>query len=315
MKKYCLILGLLLLLAGKTSAEDNGLLALLQDYDNLFLADYSVDLKVTQPTGIMPEDGMSTCQVSLTGRGGSHRMKLARQSRDAVSFVQNPSIGGKTKEGEYVVGYYAEQAIELTPNKCKVRNDPKVVVVNPASGDSGQDGRAQSLVEVYPPNHHDAYNLYFRYILPLGRGYARHLTEVTSVEDLGDGISALRGIGTFFSDKQGEWYLEVDTAHDCLVRKASFRQYEHAMPMVLMESSGLSNHDLPLFSHGTIKIAQYEITVDLNNASFNENENVKREVASRINDMPEFERGAKVMDFTRMDSRKVPRMLELEAPK
>ncbi|HPK03450.1 MAG TPA: hypothetical protein PLS90_13445, partial [Candidatus Sumerlaeota bacterium] len=66
MKKYCLILGLLLLLAGKTSAEDNGLLALLQDYDNLFLADYSVDLKVTQPTGIMPEDGMSTCQVSLT---------------------------------------------------------------------------------------------------------------------------------------------------------------------------------------------------------------------------------------------------------
>ncbi|HPK02011.1 MAG TPA: metallophosphoesterase, partial [Candidatus Sumerlaeota bacterium] len=75
------------------------------------------------------------------------------------------------------------------------------------------------------------------------------------------------------------------------------------------------NHDLPLFSHGTIKIAQYEITVDLNNASFNENENVKREVASRINDMPEFERGAKVMDFTRMDSRKVPRMLELETPK
>ncbi len=286
---------------------------LLQVYDESLVTDYHLKLQVRMPTQMVVEQGMSTSTVEMSGDAEQQTLKLVRNAIDPVLFEQDTKLGGYDQAGNFLLGYDAGMSISLTGEAWKVRCDQRVVSVDSHNAPARPVLDAAPRIDIYEANNHDAANLYYRYLLALGRGYGQLITQITSVEEVEGGILRVTANGSLFSRYGGEWILSVDTQHDYLVREASFRRAGEAVPGFTAHSQGTTQSGaVALAAFGDAAFSDYPINVRVLDYAAGPNKELIKIVARQVNDTTDFPKGTQLMDFTRVNGDGIPRMTHVE---
>jgi len=106
-----------------------------------------------------------------------------------------------------------------------------------SKGELAASSDDKGAVLMYPPDSHALELVKWKKMSVLGRGFARYIDELTSVDDLADGTQQFVGSGTFLTFK-GTWEITIDPAAAYMVRSAVFSWERTGEPMVEVSTSG-----------------------------------------------------------------------------
>lgn len=274
-------------------------------YDEEFLSSFRIHLKASIPYGD-PQPGHFIGDLELTGKTGERFLKLTPAEFGKFIYYHSEDPLSHDDTGNLFVSRDVGQYIALDVNKGIVRYDNEKVAVN-SEGQVVSSVRQTPRIEKYAANANDPGNLFFRYILPLGRGYSQLITHVDSVSTGPGGLMSVRGRGFLFSPDAGRWELEIDTERQYLVRKAVFTQDGGIEPVFVSESEGYYDSDVALGQKGTFGLRHYSISVSLIDYARAFDEALRTEVLGKVGLTPPE---AWIMDFNLVDSDGVPLVIE-----
>jgi hypothetical protein len=161
-------------------------------------------------------------------------------------------------------------------------------------------------IAIYPAGHQDAANLYYRYLLPLGRGYAQLIDEITTAAVDNRGFAVVGGRGHLFSPQRGTWHLEIDLNSDCLVRQASFTLDGATSRTFVSTGEGLLKSDISLLQRGRFDLAGYPVSVAVMAYSRKCDREILSTALSRVNNVAELPNLTTIMDFHAVDGDGIP---------
>ncbi|NUN97349.1 MAG: hypothetical protein HUU16_14385 [Candidatus Omnitrophica bacterium] len=239
---------------------------MLDAFDQAFFSSCTVRLRATLPaTAFDLSQGLIDADVVMSADGAEQALFVERHEIANPVFNAN-EIRRTNDQGEnYEVSLEKRSFVLLARDAWSRRADFQTLSITPQSSLAGISV-SRPLVEVRPVRHPDAANLFYRYVLQLGRGYSGLLSEVTTVEEQPDGTVRVEGRGTLFSPHVGAWELIVDLTQGCLVTSASFKRDDGAEKSLIGGEDGaeIVGTELPILSKGTFHLApDYPITVEV----------------------------------------------------
>jgi len=297
------------LFSGPVFAEELSVKDYLEAYDQAFLSAFTVTLQATYPTNAF--DGMqgsSTATVTIASDGTQQALRLESSHLDPLVF-NSARIGNQYDDaGNYTISHHKAEYVHLGADSWKTRTDFEHFTISPQNVVLKKTP-ASPLNAVHPKGHPDPANVLFRYLLPLGRGFAQLVDEVVSVEERPSGISIVRASGTLFSDQSGTWLLEVDTTRDYLVQTARFRRdgadYDSVVSPV--SSAGTLGAEIPLYREGSFSIIpSYAVSVRLTDYTRQATMSLIHDVQEAVNAVG---RRSTILDFGRIDGDGMPLVL------
>jgi len=245
----------------KARAEDlSQLQELLAAYDHEFFSSYTLRLRVVKPVAVIMRDGLCTATTVLTGNGDVHalaemNLEIERPrypSRGPSAREKNSLTSRFDSQERYTFGYYKMMML-LSDSRWMWRADPTFIVVAPDDSITTTVS-FPAKIEIQPVGEAADESMFFRHILPLGRGYARLIEQITSASVNAEGIARITAFGPAFSPNRGFWRLEIDTTRGYLVRHATYTEYSTSAPVVVCQGEGLWEAPLPLCRTGTFSI-------------------------------------------------------------
>lgn len=334
------LISLLLFLLGNVSSFGQAvdlrkdIKSILEVYDTEFLSSFYLELNATMPTHFDMEHGRCSATVILTGNENGKYLRLDKNSLDPIKYDHANLYNSYDKQGNFVVNYEKGISIDLEAKDWRIRRDNESVAINSSDQIVSAPLMTSPRLEIFPTGHHDAANLFYRYILGLGRGYSQLIDEVTSASLDTQGITTVRASGSLFSPHGGTWILEIDTRADYLVRKATFTVAGGSAPTLIAQSSTYHEALIPLYEKGTVALSDYVINIELKNYTEIFDEQKARKVKARVTyekqtattdsqlavagaqtvtaDAPAAEdllpKGATIMNFSSIDSDGMPLM-------
>jgi hypothetical protein len=282
---------------------------LLEAYDHEFFSAYSLDIRVCTVTHWHHRElGLTTFTVKITGNDQEHA--LALQATE-ISIPEAEPGRSPNEKGSYRVSRSYGEFIRLLDTEWRMTMQTQNLVVGKDRKilESGKPGTF--LVRIHPVGHRDVENRFYRYILPLGRGYAPLLKEIKSVTVDEAGIARVKARGRLWSaDESGTWDLRIDTKRAYLVRHAQITARGQKSPTFVCECRGLLDAELPLGRTGAIKFAQqhYAESVTLIDYAPKPDPTVMETVRQELYDEEKLKR-ATVMDYREVDSEGVPKII------
>lgn len=198
-------------------------------------------------------------------------------------------------EGNLIVWRTLEKYILSSPDRNDTINKLRSFLVDP-NGQIVQTGN-NILVHRWPIDKPYSTYQFKYYQLPTGRGFSRHLGNVTSVKSLTSGLMKVTSKGSFGPSWQGTWELTVDPNADHLVREAIFTVEGQHEPIKTVTSSGVMEKDgIRLAKYGTYRsVSGFELSVEVTGISKVVGDNkLYEEVLSNLNSpLPP---GSQIMD-------------------
>ena len=232
------------------SAQD--LQQILSVYDYEFLSSFKIKIQASIPRWPLGQ-GYYAAEVELTGNADEQFLKKTTVEK-----------GNSPRE--------KNRYIALESIRAVVRDDPYDLL---------------PFVNKYPASSGQALAYFFRYVLPLGRGYSQFISHVDSVTPAGPGLITVQAHGFGFSRRPGKWELQVDTAKQYLVTKAAFTRDGASKPTYVSESQGYYDSEVALTERGTFYPAPiYKISVSLVDYARAFDEALKTEVLDKVNAQP-----------------------------
>jgi beta-lactamase regulating signal transducer with metallopeptidase domain len=249
------------LAAAKAKAESS-LKGLLAAYDHEFFSSYTLRLLVVKPVAVRMRDGLCTATTVLTGNGDVHALVEMNLEIERPRYPsRGPSAGEKSSltssfdsQGRYLFGYHKMMML-LSDSRWMWRADPTFIVVAPDDSITTTVSFPPK-VEIQPVGEAADESMFFRHILPLGRGYARLIEQITSASVNAEGIARITALGPGFSPNRGFWRLEIDTTRGYLVQHATYTEYSATAPVIVCQGEGLWEAPLPLCRTGTFSIGR-----------------------------------------------------------
>jgi len=278
---------------------------ILQVYDSEFLSSYGLRLLYSAPTSVSDKaQGYSTATVAMVGDEQGQYLVSNRMALSPISFSPGMNPRAYRADGSYLLSTIKTRQILLSPEGCRVRNDGEVFVVSQGNSVLASF-LGQPLVEAYPSGHQDPANLFYRHLLPLGRGYSQLIHNIEDVQVDDRGLATVRARGVLFSPDLGNWQLEVDLGRSCLVRRAVFEREGTEGPALVVNSEGYWESAVPLAMRGSLRFAgDYAVSVTLTDYPAEPDRAVKESVRNAVNVSPS--EGALIVDFGSMDGDGVP---------
>lgn len=249
-----------------TQAQQTGMKDMLDAYDQAFLSACTLNLTATYPTTAFDSrQGRSAAAVHVTSDGKEQALQLEDLQMDPPVFSAHRLERDYDNNGNLVLSHHKRTFVFLGTESWKCRFDPEEIRVDSSGKVAGAVKRPPH-IDSRPVGHPDSANYFYRFVLPLGRGFSRLIETVTGIEAGENGIANVTARGTMFSPNVGTWQLEVDTGHDYLIRRAEFLQdgANHSSVMSATETAGISKGDIPLYREGSFALASdYVINVTL----------------------------------------------------
>lgn len=269
-------------------------------YDQEFLSSFSVKAEASIPYPMKDRDSF---KANLDLTGADSQQFLRRSTRD----LGNPKYLPQSKdvhdeEGNLLVQQEKESYIVLDQGKGTVRSDSQTVAVSPG-GTVKPSSMMQPCLNKYPVNNDDARNLFYRYLLPLGRGYSGLLSRVDRVIQSSGSAVTVEGVGFCFSPHPGKWVLTVDTRNQYLVTRATFTRDGANSPTLVCQSEGVLGKVIPLGQKGTLTLGGYVISVVATDYARAIDESVKADVLKKVNVAPPE---VLLIDYGVIDSDRTP---------
>ncbi len=263
-----IVLGYALWSLGAAPAQDMQLpiLEMLDAHDQAFFSACSVKLRATFPaTGFDPGQGLVSADITMTSDGTDKVILVERNDPASPLFKADRFDKDYDEAGNYRLTLAKRNFVLLGPDAWKRRVDFRTLEITPQNSVT-RISADSPLIEVTPVNHPDSANLFYRYVLPLGRGFSGLLTEITGVEEQESGMVRVTARGTSFSPAQGLWELEVDLTRGCLVTQAFFQVDGGGSTSRTQagEEATAVGPELPVLDRGTFFLASdYAISIEV----------------------------------------------------
>lgn len=291
----------------------NDLKEILENYDAQFMASLRIELDVVEPTHAEPIHGKCRETVIIASDAAGKQLDLTRTDVDPVKYVKTqynlPARDGKGGD-EFLLCYDKHVAMSQKTGLWSIRHDAESIGVGSDNRISRPASMAAPNLDLFPGVNQDAANLYYRYILPLGRGYAQLIDKITSISIDAAGIATVTAAGSLFSPYSGVWNLEIDTKAGYLVRKAAFVQNGAKRQGLVCTASKPRAGALQVFTEGVLTLGQdFQISTKLRSLSFDQEE--VRFSKSKMQDATTSETlpaGATIMDFRSVDGDMMPKV-------
>lgn len=291
----------------------NDLKEILENYDAQFMASLRLELDVVEPTHVETMHGKSRAAVLIASDAAGKRLDRTRTDVDPVKYVKTeynqPARDGKGGD-EFLLCYDRHVAMTQEKGMWRIRHDAESIGLGSDNRITRPTRMVAPNMDLLPGSSQDAANLFYRYILPLGRGYSQLIDKVTALSVNAAGIATVTASGSLFSPYSGVWNLEIDTKAGYLVRKAVFTQNGAKRQGLVCVASGLCAGALPLFTEGALTLGQdFQINVKLKSHSSALDEvrlaKAKLQDAATSETLPA---GATIMDFRSVDGDMMPRV-------
>lgn len=311
-RRFSLAFSLLFFMAIASLQHDNavraqGIKDVLDSYDAQFLSHFKLSLIVKSKCNIGADQDPSTFTLRVTGNDGTYALAMSRGNLGASRYTSKADRLDYNNAGDLTVSNLKGRTIFNNRKSWKVRSEYDNVILSKAGQKTLSSSALAPRLELYPANHQDPANLFFRYILPLGRGYSQLLEAVTS-STLVNGIATVTGPGSLFSADKGIWRLEIDTTREYLVRSASFSLPSHSYPVFTCRSYNYLKAETPLFGSGELSfpIRNYNITTTVGSYAASADNTLYDESSNLTTAYPS---NTSVMDFSQVDAEGMPFVL------
>lgn len=271
---WIFILTAALLFPSMTLAEISGveLLHLLRERDQIFSTDgYRISFIVATQNNQFhdPNQGMVVRDCEATWTKEAFAMKITNNYEHPPVFAPLGSRGYQSYDyykGNLIIWRTLEEYILSSPERNDAINKLRSYLVDP----NGQiiETSDSTLLYRYPIDK--PYSLYqFKYYqVPTGRGFSRHLGNVTSVKSLTSGLMKTTSQGSFGPGMQGTWEITVDPNSDYLVREAIFTMEGEHKPTKVITCSGVMMKDgMRLAKYGVYKTSTSELSIEVTDIS------------------------------------------------
>jgi len=286
-------------------AEISGteLLNLLREKDQISnTAGYIVSFVMVRNAKMFdPDQGLvfMNCQVTWTKE--SFAMKITYHYEHPPVFApigtRNYKAFDYDREGNLIVWRSLENYVVFAPDRNDKVEKIKAFFVDP-NGILVDKGGTQTILQRFPAGNRDSIYEFDQFQLAAGRGFSRHLGNVTSVKTLTSGLMKTTSQGSFGGPSlQGTWELAVDPNSDYLAREAVFTIEGMDRPsQVTTSSSVVAKDEIRLARSGTYKYSNIlELSIEVTDISKVVGENkLYNEVLSHLNSpLPS---GSEIMD-------------------
>ena len=308
-------LALIFLLAPMTAvAADNYLADQMFVYDSVFLEDYSIALEAVRPLSVSSNTDLCTVTVRLTGNGTTQAYASEVASVGySHEYIADARLNGYDENGNYLLNYRNREWIVMHPESWTMRQEINSKPVSPSGRAAGEDIAVKPLILHHHVGDDDMANLMYRNILPLGRGFAQLLREVTTVTvEAGSGALRVEATGVLFSPQPGKWRLEVDPKLDYLVRSAEFTPDGTKVPTFDVHTTGLVDAAMPIAAKGNVRFSDYRLSVRVLSYSRRTDEALIDQASALTLDAAERAVGTRVLDFREMDANYAPKMTRVK---
>lgn len=185
-----------------------------------------------------------TLSMSMRTPPGHSRLDDER-AEEHCTITGNPATRGLTKRGTYAqrpryhavgsAGYdamdydtdgnlYVWRPVRTAVLKTLGLNDVysrQLMTVLSSEGDVIKEEAYETLAR-YRPSGKDSLYEFDRILLVAGRAFSQHLTAITDVTEMPDGIIKVTAAGSYGSGMKGTWELTVDPVAENMVRSATF---------------------------------------------------------------------------------------------
>ena len=306
------LLWLLLFVPHITASKVSDIKEILETYDYEFLSDYTIHATAAQPTHLSSDQEYSTHTLTLSGFNGEHALRMNRTSLGLPVHRENSKYGDNDEEGNFIIAQNKNRHIWLGQSTYKILTEPEILTISRENVIVSDPVPAQPQMCIYPPGHQDAANLYYRYVMALGRGYSQVIDKVLSVSQGSEEISYVTAKGSLFSPNSGVWELEVEPKRNYLIRRASFRPDHATVPSFECESGVYLDGVIPVYQRGQLSFSGFVISVDMQSYSRTAETDFIDDASSRLNNVSLLQPDTLIMDFNFVDGDGVP--LAFEAP-
>ena len=255
-------------------AEISGveLLNILRERDQIFsTAGYRISIIVaTQDNQFHdPNQGMVVRDCEATWTKEAFAMKITNNYEHPPVFAPPGSRGYQSYdyyEGNLIVWRTLEEYILSSPDRNDTISKLRSFLVDP-NGQIIQTGDSTSLLRFPIDKPYSMYQFKY-YQLPTGRGFSRHLGNVTSVKSLTSGLMKTTSQGSFGPGLQGTWELTVDPNSDYLVREAIFTMEGEYKPTKVITCSVVMMKDgARLAKYGVYRTSTSELSIEVTDIS------------------------------------------------
>lgn len=296
------------------AAQDSSELIKLAAYDNVFLSGYKIVLLVSQPSIVNAKMGFTTSTMTLSGDGQRQSLRQDAMAADPVKYSSTKLhiYGQRDPKGNFVVGLPKSLSIYLDGEGGKIRHDEEVRTIPKDKLLPASRVDANTRIESFASSDQDLLNQYYRYILPLGRGFSQLIDSIVGVEANGDGTEKIKARGRLFSRYVGEWTLQVDTLNDYVVTSATFKQDAARDLDFKMNGIGLAGADLKLNQSGWVDFKGYRIGVELIDYKALTDSQFINKMNAMANDTSTYSDRATIVDFHQIDGQGMPQIRKIE---
>lgn len=193
--------------------------------------------------------GMTTFPPSSADSDSMSRLVKSRYTswgrNCAIDFTYSSLIPGTSRPAiEGIAGLEGSRdgvllrhAIVFDEVKAAVYQ--KVALDYSDAGQPDPEGRFNELVYLYAPEDFTPAVPRYQFQWAMGRGFSRHLKEITSVEVAGDGRLRVTATGVVTANWPGRWELQVEPATAYLVREARFFNADAQKPQFRIATEGI----------------------------------------------------------------------------
>lgn len=305
MMTVCVYFVQIMLLQHFNPAEAQSIKDILDSYDAQFLSNFNVNLIVSCKSNVGVDQDPSTFTLQITGNDGKYALVQNRTLLGASRYSKKANPLDYDSAGNYIVTNMKMRTIAFDGASWKIRSEYDNCVLKETGEASLLTDALAARLELYPVNHHDPENLFFRYLLSLGRGYSQLLDTITSSTVDSGGIATVVGPGSLFSSDKGMWRMEIDTKHDYLVRSASFTLSGHEKPLFTCKSQNYWNAELPMYANGDLEfpIRSYKMTTRITKYITTHDQTL---FDASINSVTNYPSDTSIMDFSRIDADGMP---------
>ncbi len=255
-------------------AEISGveLLNLLSDRDQIYSTDgrrISFMVATQDNQFYDPNQGMVVRNCEATWTKEAFAMKITNNYEHPPVFAPLGSRGYQTYDyykGNLIVWRTLEEYIFSSPDRNDTISKLRSFLVDP----NGQIMETSDSTLLYRYPIDKPFSLYqFKYYqVPTGRGFSRHLGNVTSVKALTSGLMKTTSQGSFGPGLQGTWELTVDPNSDYLVREAIFTMEGEHKPTKVITCSGVMMKDgVRLAKYGVYRTSTSELSIEVTDIS------------------------------------------------
>jgi len=230
---------------------------ILEAYDYEFLSKYVLEMEcyddINLYAGATPE--YATRSVRMTGNDINQFAIIKLLQSPAFSFHEGEKSTRYDEQGNY-------QALLPWASILMLNNDywkQCDLIHSAAINDGGVivSQKTEPIRSIYKPGSEAPDMNYYKYILPLGRGFSQRIDKIEDVNLTSDGVAIVKARGHHFFDQDkpwrfGNWRFEVDTKNKYLVRNAVFVTDELGQVTTYRSGTAIYNgvENLPLYENG-----------------------------------------------------------------